>query len=292
MNSQLRCPGLARYHNFEAARPNHGLEYGETQCRVGQMHPDVVDLEQDYQNLFVKTDAATNEGEGKAVRDSRRKLVMDTIQREKSKRLINDEELIQELVQAGFRNPRSDIPPGDRLQVVFQTICGPNRHVDELAREHCPYCQHLEGALDLMGSLSLILGLPNSMIKSDEKESSMSNEVLGELQDVYRSYVKDDPRVQKLAEEELNIHMRSEQPDALIRKYGGDINAFLSNFWKGTPRCVNNDRVTKLVHSLQQDLEQEKIVEEAIQHNHSIGAAQKSYILCVGARHAYSKDVM
>ncbi|KAK3818242.1 MAG: hypothetical protein JOS17DRAFT_676499, partial [Linnemannia elongata] len=34
---------------------------------------------------------------------SKRKLVVGIIQREKSRRLVNDEELIQSLVQAGFR---------------------------------------------------------------------------------------------------------------------------------------------------------------------------------------------
>ncbi|KAF9956451.1 hypothetical protein BGZ72_002775 [Mortierella alpina] len=95
--SQLKCLELARYYNFEAAGPNHGLEQGEAQSRVGQMNPDIVDPEKGYQNLFVEA------GAGEAVKENKRKLVVGIIQREKSRRVINDEELIQGLVQAGFR---------------------------------------------------------------------------------------------------------------------------------------------------------------------------------------------
>ncbi|KAF9276862.1 hypothetical protein BGZ68_009695, partial [Mortierella alpina] len=73
--SQLICLQLARYYNFEIAGPNHGLEQGEAQSRIGQMNPDVVDSEKNYQNLFVEAGAATNETKGEAVKESKRKLV-------------------------------------------------------------------------------------------------------------------------------------------------------------------------------------------------------------------------
>ncbi|KAG0309478.1 hypothetical protein BGZ98_001990 [Dissophora globulifera] len=338
MNTQLRCLELARYYNFEAAGPNHGLEHGEQQSRVGQMDPDVVNLEQNYQNLFVETDATTDEDKDEAVRESRRKLIVGIVQREKSRRLINDEELIQELVQAGFRVKWMSFdhgcglaetayllrdvnvlisPHGNALgtsvfmpnhgpvptvisidnsrywepwfrypvtaigQRFIHTVCGPNHYVDEYSREHCPYYRDIEGAQILMRSQNLVLGLPDSMVKSDEEKKLMSIEALNEMREMYRSYVRDDPVAQKLAEQELNTLIGPEQPDAIIQKYGEDVWTFLANFWKGIPRYVNVGLVVKLVHSLQQDLEQEKIVEASIQQNHNLGEAQKSYAMYV-----------
>ncbi|KAG0284552.1 hypothetical protein BGZ96_011079 [Linnemannia gamsii] len=84
-NSQLQCQDRARYYNFESAGPNHGSENGEAKSRFGQMYPNVIEPAEIYQNLFVE------DKEGEAVKESKRK------------RLVNDEELIQGLVQAGFR---------------------------------------------------------------------------------------------------------------------------------------------------------------------------------------------
>ncbi|KAF9941267.1 hypothetical protein BGZ67_005502 [Mortierella alpina] len=337
-NSQLRCLELARYYNFEAAGPNHGLEQGEAKSRIGQMNPDVEDSENGYQNLFVEVDDATNETKGEAVKESKRKLVVGIIQREKSRRLINDEELIQGLVQAGFRvkwmsfdhgcglaetayllrdvnvlisphgnaigtsifmpnhEPVSTVVSVDNSrywegwfrftataigQRFIQTVCGPSSYVDESLREQCPFYKDLAGGLDLIGGMNLVLGLPDSMVKSDEEKKSMSGHALSALRDTYRSYVKNNPAAQKLAEQEMEVLIGAEQPNELIHKYGEDTWTFLANFWKGAPRYVDVGRVVKFVQSLQRDVEHEKIVESSVQQNHSMDVAQRPYELYV-----------
>ncbi|KAI1321228.1 hypothetical protein EDD11_007794 [Mortierella claussenii] len=334
MDSQLRCLELARYYNFEMAGPNHGLEHGEAQSRVGQMNPDAMDSEKGYQNLFEEAGAATGEGKGEAVKESKRKLVVGIIQREKSRRILNDEKLTQGLVQAGFRvkrmnfdhgcglvetayllrdvnvlisphgnaigtsifmpshNPVSTVVSVDNSrywepwfkststaigQRFIQTVCGPHKYVDESLREQCPYYKDLAGALGLLGRMNLVLGLPDSMVKTNEEKKSMSVEILGRLRDTYRNYVKNNTAAQKLAEQELDVLIGPEQPDLLIQKYGEDTWTFLAHFWKGAPRYVDVGRVVNFVQSLQQDLEQEKIVEASMQQNHNTGVAQKPY---------------
>ncbi|KAF8936068.1 hypothetical protein BGZ58_004629 [Dissophora ornata] len=97
-NSPLRCLDLARYYNFEKAGGRE-LSQEEKESRVGQRFPDAVDREADHPKttpLDANTDPNQTEG-------SRRKLVVGIIQRENSRRLINDQELIDGLVAAGFR---------------------------------------------------------------------------------------------------------------------------------------------------------------------------------------------
>ncbi|KAG9060870.1 hypothetical protein KI688_007939 [Linnemannia hyalina] len=335
---QLRCLDLARYYNFESAGPNHGIENGEAKSRVGQMHPDIVDPAETYQNLF-------DEGkEGEAAKESKRKLVVGIIQREGSRRLVNDEELIQGLVQAGFRVKwitfdhgcgiaetaylLRDInvlisPHGNALgtsifmpnheavptvisvdttryhepwfkftttaigQRFIRTVCGPTNYVDEVSREHCPYFKDIKGAWDIMSSHSLVLGLPDSMVKTDKQKESMSGDERDKLRDASREYVKNNPAAQKLAEQEMDVLIGPEMPVSIIQKYGGIAYEFMGVYWKGSPRYVDVPRIVKFVQSLQQDLEQEKIKESAAittttttaikQQSESMGAAQKSY---------------
>ena len=87
--TQLKCLEIARYYNFERAVPGHGLEQGELPSRVGQSNPDLVDLEESYENTI--TPAGT------------RQLAVGVLQRESSRRLLNDDEMIEQLVKAGFR---------------------------------------------------------------------------------------------------------------------------------------------------------------------------------------------
>ncbi|KAG9066413.1 hypothetical protein KI688_001639 [Linnemannia hyalina] len=337
--SQLTCLDLARYYNFESAGPNHGVENGEVKSRVGQMHPDIVDPAETYQNLFVEGK------EGEAAKESKRKLVVGIIQREGSRRLVNDEELIQGLVQAGFRVKwitfdhgcgiaetaylLRDInvlisPHGNALgtsifmpshepvptvisvdttrykerwfefttsaigQRFFQTVCGPTNYVDEVSREHCPYVKDLKGAWSIMSYHSLVLGLPDSMVKTDKQRESMSGVERNKLRDASRKYVKNNPAAQKLAEQEMDILIRPEMPVSIIQKYGDLARDFVSAYWKSSPRYVDVPRMVKFVQSLQRDLEQENIKESAAtpdnttttaiqQQSGSIGAAQKSY---------------
>lgn len=345
--SQLRCLDLARYYNFESAGPNHGVENGEAKSRVGQLHPDIVDPAETYQNLFVEGK------EGEAAKESKRKLVVGIIQREKSRRLVNDEELIQSLVQAGFRVKwitldhgcgiaetaylLRDInvlitPHGNAIgtsifmpshepvptiisvdnsrykelwfkftttaigQRFMQTVCGPTNYVDEVSREHCPYFKDLKGAWDIMSYHSLVLGLPDSMVKTDSQKESMSTDERRKLRDDSREYVKNNPAALKLAEQEMDILIAPEMPVSIIQKYGEIAQDFMMAYWKNSPRYVDVPRMVKFVQSLQKDLEQEKIMESAAttnttttnttttviqEQNGGIGPAQKSYGLFV-----------
>lgn len=336
--SQLQCLDRARYYNFESAGPNHGPENGEAKSRFGQMHPDVVEPAETYQNLFVE------DKKGGAVKESKRKLVVAIIQREKSRRLVNDEELIQGLVQAGFRVKwitfdhgcgiaetaylLRDVnvlitPHGNAIgtsifmsshepvptvisvdnsrykegwfkhttsaigQRFIQTVCGPTNYADETAREHCPYFKDLKGAWDLLRYDNLVLGLPDSRIKTDEERKSMSNEERDRWRDANREYVKNNPAAQKLAEQEMEVLIAPEMPETMFQKYGELAREFMWAYWKNSPRYVDVVRVVKFVQSLQQDLEQEKIKNSATttsslqQLGGNVSNAQKSYGLFV-----------
>jgi hypothetical protein len=145
-------------------------------------------------------------------------------------------------------------------------------------RETCPYYKDLKGALDLMGGMNLVLGLPDAMVKTDEEKQSMSGQALDSLRDTYRHYVKNNSAAQKLAEQEMDVLIGAEQPNVLIHKYGEDTWTFLANFWKGAPRYVDVGRMIKFVQLLQRDLEHEKIARGSIQQqNPSIGVAQRPY---------------
>ncbi|KAF9422280.1 hypothetical protein BGZ76_003815 [Entomortierella beljakovae] len=85
-NTPIRCLELARYYNFGGASKS---PLSERSSRVGQRHPDFIDLESD------SLDNAYN--------GIKQKLVVGIIQREKSRRLINDQDLVDALVKAGFR---------------------------------------------------------------------------------------------------------------------------------------------------------------------------------------------
>ncbi|KAF9178376.1 hypothetical protein BGZ50_007764, partial [Haplosporangium sp. Z 11] len=97
--SPLKCLDLARYYNFEEAGEGHALEQGEKPSRVGQRYPDAADPEENYQNKYQQPSTPDNSTQNK----SKRQLVVGIIQREKSRKVINDQDLITGLVQAGFR---------------------------------------------------------------------------------------------------------------------------------------------------------------------------------------------
>ncbi|KAF9914604.1 hypothetical protein BX616_007937 [Lobosporangium transversale] len=308
-NSQLRCLDLARYYNFNGAGPNHGLEKEESSKRVGQLQPDVVDAEKDYINLYADV--------GKS---SKRKVIVGIIQREKSRRIINDESLIQSLVQAGFRVKWMSFdhgcglaetayllrdvnvlisPHGNAIgtsvfmpsygpiptlisidtsrywepwfkhsatalgQRFVNAVCGPHNYPDEATKERCPFYKDVQGAKHFVGHL--VLGLPESILKSDEEKRAMEGEELEQLRNQHREYVATHPEAQKLAEQELDVLIGPEVPQDLINKYGGDDTwRFLGNFWKAIPRYVDVPRVLKFIEGLQQDLEEERRMEAAM----------------------------
>ncbi|KAF9920554.1 hypothetical protein FBU30_009604 [Linnemannia zychae] len=95
--NSLKCLDLARYYNFDGVSNDHGLEDKEKAIRVGQRNPDVIDREQDYMDL---SESRTNHATTAA---PKRKLVVGILQREGSRRLINDNELVETLVKSGFR---------------------------------------------------------------------------------------------------------------------------------------------------------------------------------------------
>ncbi|KAF9353059.1 hypothetical protein BGX26_009158 [Mortierella sp. AD094] len=90
-NSPLKCLETARYYNFEGFSAGHVEEHGEKPDRVGQRFPDVADPSEAYH--------AENDKGG----NTNRKIVIGIIQREGSRRLINDQDLVNSLAEAGFR---------------------------------------------------------------------------------------------------------------------------------------------------------------------------------------------
>ncbi|KAF9089305.1 hypothetical protein BGX29_012122 [Mortierella sp. GBA35] len=81
----LKCLDLVRYYNFEPSTGQDPLQaLKESKNRVGQLFPDTVDPEVDQSS-------------------GKRRLVVAIIQREGSRRVINDQELAESLASAGFR---------------------------------------------------------------------------------------------------------------------------------------------------------------------------------------------
>ncbi|KAF9127296.1 hypothetical protein BG015_004559 [Linnemannia schmuckeri] len=81
----LKCLDLALYYNFEPSTGQNPVQpLKESKNRVGQLVPDTVDPE---------VDPSTG----------KRKLVIAVIQREGSRRLLNDKKLVEGLAAAGFR---------------------------------------------------------------------------------------------------------------------------------------------------------------------------------------------
>ncbi|KAF9921848.1 hypothetical protein FBU30_008085 [Linnemannia zychae] len=86
LGSPLKCLELARYYNFEPSTGADPLEaMTESVDRIGQLYPDKVDPEVDRSP------------------DGKKRLVVAMIQREGSRRVINDQDLVDGLAAAGFR---------------------------------------------------------------------------------------------------------------------------------------------------------------------------------------------
>ncbi|KAF9353057.1 hypothetical protein BGX26_009156 [Mortierella sp. AD094] len=296
-SSSLKCLELTRYHNFEGINKDHLQDKGELPSRVGQRFPDFANPESNY------TDG------------SKRKLVVGIIQREESRRLINDQELLTGLVQAGFRvkwinfdrgcglaetayllrdvnviiSPHGNaigasifMPTHEPVPTVISvdtsrywedwfvytstamgqrfttTACGPSGYKDEDTRRRCPFYRDVPGAETMINRYKLILGLPPSMVKTDEEKKFMTWAELDLMRVQQREYVKEHPEAQTLAVEEFETLIGANPPDALQRKYGGFVWSFLENFWKAIPRYVDVSRVVRVVESLQDDLDREK----------------------------------
>ncbi|KAG0000797.1 hypothetical protein BGZ79_005453 [Entomortierella chlamydospora] len=295
--SPLKCLELIRYYNFEGINSDHSQDKGELPSRFGQRFPDIANPESDYS------------------KGDKRKLVVGIIQREESRRLINDQELLTELVKAGFRvkwisfdhgcglaetayllrdvnvviSPHGNaigtsifMPTHDPVPTVISvdtsrysedwfvytstaigqrfttTACGPSGYKDEDTEKRCPFYRDATGAKKMMDHYKLILGLPPSMIKTDEKKRSMTWEELDLMRKQQQEYVKEHPVAQTLAAEEFEILIGANQPDALVQKYGDDVWSVLGNFWKAIPRYVDVPRMVKAVETLQDDLDREK----------------------------------
>ncbi|KAF9342147.1 hypothetical protein BGX26_008236, partial [Mortierella sp. AD094] len=276
---------------------DHSQDKGELPSRVGQRFPDVANPESNYSN------------------GSKRKLVVGIIQREESRRVINDQELLTELVKAGFRvkwisfdhgcglaetayllrdvnvvvSPHGNaigtsifMPTHEPVPTVISvdtsrywedwfvytstamgqrfttTSCGPSGYKDEDTKKRCPFYRDVPGAETMMNHYKMILGLPPSMVKTDEEKRSMTGEEIDLMKEQQREYVKEHPEAQTLAAEEFETLIGANQPDALVQKYGDDVWSVLGNFWKAIPRYVDVPRVVKAVESLQDDLDREK----------------------------------
>ncbi|KAG0198106.1 hypothetical protein BGX28_008422 [Mortierella sp. GBA30] len=313
--STLRCLDLARYYNFQGVGLGHSLEEHESSTRVGQRFPDVADAEQDYRNFFVNSNSNNNS----SITDSKaekRKLVVGIIQREKSRRLLNDQDLINSLVEAGFRVKWMSFdhgcglaetayllrdvnvlisPHGNAIgasifmptynpvatvisietsryqeawfkytstvlgQRFISSVCGPTLYLDEATKERCPLYKDLDAGLKLVDYLPLVLGVPSSMVKTDEEKKAMSSEEREKMIADQRAYVRESPTAQALADEELELLIGSESPSTMYQKYGDIIWSFEANFWKGIPRYVDVPRLVRFIDGLQKDLEREKL---------------------------------
>ncbi|KAG0050332.1 hypothetical protein BGZ83_004876 [Gryganskiella cystojenkinii] len=328
-STQLRCLESARYYNFEQAGPDHvGPEPGELPSRVGQLNPDVADPEVNYRNLYTT-------GNGQNTQGGKRQLVVGILQREQSRRLLNGDELIQQLVQAGFRvkwmsfdhgcglaetayllrdinvliSPHGSaigasifMPNHDPVPTVIsidnskwaehwfkqstsaigqrfvQTMCGPNNYVDEATKVQCPYYRDTENANKLLESMHLILGLPESMVKTDDEWHRMSAEKQEKTRAQLREYVQSHPEATQLAKEELDVLIGPESRyQEMAAKYGEVAVHFHSEYWKYIPRYVDIGRVLKFVQRLQVNKEEEMQAEETMQQNRTLGASQRSY---------------
>ncbi|KAF9391916.1 hypothetical protein CPB97_005043 [Podila verticillata] len=310
----LKCLESARYYNFEGAGLNHGKEEGEHTARLGQIFPEKANSEQDYRDFSAN-------GSSTASKESKRKLIVGIIQRESSRRLINDQDLIDGLVKAGFRvkwmsfdhgcglaetayllrdvnvlvSPHGNaigtsifMPSHDPVPTVISidnsrydepwfkfsatalgqrfisSVCGPHEYVDEATKERCPFYKDEIGGRKMLPQHPLVLGLPPSMVVSDEEKKGMTLEEKEEMTKEHRAYVAANPEAQALAETEFQQMIGPEVPMPMVYKYGEDVWSWNANFWKAIPRYVDVPRLVQFCEARQADLEREKQEDLAI----------------------------
>ncbi|KAG0252080.1 hypothetical protein BG011_007212 [Mortierella polycephala] len=306
--SPLKCLDLARYYNFEGVSEGHSLEQGEKPNRVGQQYPDTADPEENYRNEYQQPSTPDNNTQG----ESKRQLVVGIIQREKSRKVINDQDLIMGLVQAGFRvkwmsfdhgcglaetayllrdvnvliSPHGNaigtsvFMPNDAVPTIISVDNSRYResnYVDDAAKERCPLYKDLEGGAKVLQNAPLVLGLPPSMIKTDADKKLMSFEERQQMIQHNREYVASHADARALAYQELEEMIQADVSSALVGKYGEDIWSFYANFWKAIPRYVDVPRVVKFVQGLQADSDQEKESGKAVgKYEHFINYVRKS----------------
>ncbi|KAF9585433.1 hypothetical protein BGW38_002419 [Lunasporangiospora selenospora] len=311
-NSPLKCLDGARYYNFEGTGSGNPAEDGEKMTRIGQRFPEALDM-----NYTFKTDLSEN-GPGTNRTGKSRKLVVGIVQREESRRLLNDQDLVKELVEAGFRvkwmsfdhgcglaetayllrdvnvlvsphgnaigtsifmptnNPVPTLISIDNSQYqeswfkftstalgqrFISSTCGPTSYVDKATEERCPYYRDYSGGQRLLRQLPIILGLPESMVKTDAEKNAMTEWKRDRRDDYLRTYVRWSRDAQELAAKEFEMLIGREVPRSLIQKYGEDAWTFLNYFWKDIPRYVDVPRLTKFIGSLQEDSEREESVD-------------------------------
>ncbi|KAG0014755.1 hypothetical protein BGZ82_001662 [Podila clonocystis] len=304
----LKCLETARYYNFEGAGLNHGKEEGEHSARIGQIFPEKANSKQDYQVFSA-------DGSSTASQESNRKLVVGIIQRESSRRLINDQDLIDGLIKAGFRvkwmsfdhgcglaetayllrdvnvlvSPHGNaigtsifMPSHDPVPTIISidnsrysepwfkfptsvlgqrfisSVCGPHKYLDESTKERCPFYKDEIGGRKMLLTYPLVLGLPPSMVVSDEEKKGMTLEEKEEMTREHRAYVAANPVAQALAETEFQQMIGPEVPMPMVSKYGEDVWGWDANFWKAIPRYVDVPRLVQFCEARQADLEREK----------------------------------
>ncbi|KAG0241683.1 hypothetical protein BGW41_005558 [Actinomortierella wolfii] len=311
----LKCLDLARYYNFEGVGEGHGLERGEKESRVGQLHPDVADAEKDYKLI---SNGSSSPGTGDT--PAPRKLVVGIIQREGSRRLINDDDFIQSLVKAGFRvkwmtfdygcgiaetayllrdvqvlvSPHGNaigtslfMPTSDPIPTVISAdsaryaeswfkytttvlaqrfmsaVCGPTNYPDEETKARCPHVRDMKLVEEFLGPSKLVLGLPKSMVKSDDEKKKMSLREIERMTERHRAYVKAHPEAQALATQELEELLGPEASTSLYSKYGESTYQFWEPYWKAMPRYLDVSRLVQFIENRENDWKRER--QEAVQ---------------------------
>ncbi|KAF9974344.1 hypothetical protein BGZ73_002263 [Actinomortierella ambigua] len=224
----------------------------------------------------------------------KRKLVVGTVQREGSRGLVNDNELVEALVKAGFRvkwmtfdhgcdiagtayllrdiqvlvSPHGNaigaslfMPTNDPVPTVVSvdsTRVGRPNYPDDETKARCPPVRDDGIARDYASVGPLVLGLPESMVVSDQAWNAMSPITRDELTKKHRDYVASSPEAQRLAAEELQLLMGAEAPLSIVNKYGSRSWDFMLKYWKAVPRYLDVPRLLQFMERRQQDWERER----------------------------------
>jgi hypothetical protein len=298
----LRCLDLVKYYNFEPSTGQDRLQpLKESKHRVGQLSPDTVDPEMDHsanapRRLVVAiiqrygSRRVINDqelAEGLAAAGYRVKwITFDSgcglpetayLLRDVNVMLSPHGNAIGTSIFMPSTNPVPTLISLDPSryseswfintasamgQRFMQTVCGPNRYLDDATKARCPYYKDEAGAHKLLSVGGIVerfvLGLSDEQAKS-YRDKVDKGELTPKAIEEFRDLVERNPAARQLAKEELDVLIGPEVPNALVAKYGdGVVWQFLELFWRDTPRHVDVPRVVAFMHELQQDQEREQ----------------------------------
>ncbi|KAG0293340.1 hypothetical protein BGZ96_002995 [Linnemannia gamsii] len=298
----LRCLDLVKYYNFEPSTGQDRLQpLKESKHRVGQLSPDTVDPEVDhaangprklvvaiiqrYGSRRVINDQELSEGLAAAGYRVKWITFDNGCGLPETAYLLRDVNVLlsphgNAIGTSIFMPSTNPVPTLLSLdasryseswfintasamgQRFMQTVCGPNRYLDDATKTRCPYYKDEAGAHKLLsiGGMTerLVLGLSDEQAKS-YRDKVAKEELTPKAIKEFRNLVERNPAAQQLAKEELDVLIGPEIPSTLVTKYSdGVVWEFLELFWRDTPRYVDVPRVVAFMHELQQDQEREK----------------------------------